>query len=201
MKFKGLEGVYNLVKRLRAPDGCPWDRKQTNDSLKNDLIEETYEVVDAIERKDNEGLKEELGDLLFLVLMHIRIKEEEGIFTLEDVTQGIIDKMIYRHPHVFGDANFKTEIELLENWEKSKQGKSIEKFPVNQPSLLALERLVERLKRHGNKEEDIVSVRIEDESLMKIVEGAVELIRKNKSPEDELRAYIKRYISLKKDSI
>ncbi len=201
MKFKGLEGVYNLVKRLRAPDGCPWDRKQTNDSLKNDLIEETYEIVDAIERKDNEGLKEELGDLLFLVLMHIRIKEEEGIFTLEDVTQGIIDKMIYRHPHVFGDANFKTERELLENWEKSKQGKSIEKFPVNQPSLLALERLVERLKRHGNKEEDIVSVKIEDESLMKIVEGAVELIRKNKSPEDELRAYIKRYISLKKDSI
>ncbi len=201
MKFEGLEGVYNLVKKLRAPDGCPWDRKQTNVSLKNDLIEETYEVVDAIERGDDKGLKEELGDLLFLILMHIRIKEEEGVFTLEDVTSGIINKMIYRHPHVFGNKKFANEQELLENWEKSKNGKSIKKFPINQPSLLALERLAKRLKRHGIKEDELVKKDEEDASLIKIVEGAVELIRKNKSPEDALRAYLKKYISLKGDVI
>ncbi len=199
MDFRGLQGVYELVKRLRAPNGCPWDRKQTNETLKNDLIEETYEVVDAIERKDDDALKEELGDLLFLVLMHIRIKEEEGAFTLEDVAQGVIDKMVYRHPHVFGDANFKTEKELLENWEKSKKGKSIKKFPVNQPSLLALERFVERLKRHGEREDIFELEKIKEKGLRKIVEGALELIKNNKSPEDELRAYLKKYI--KKEEI
>ncbi len=197
MKYKGLLGVYELVKRLRAPDGCPWDRKQTNMSLKNDLIEETYEVVSAIEDGSDDGLKEELGDLLFLVLMHIRIKEEQGIFTLEDVTQGIIDKMIYRHPHVFGNVQFKNEEELLKNWEKSKKGKSINDFPVKQPALLALERLYSRLKRHNIElnEENVRILNAKDESLRKILEGAIELIRKNKSPEDELRAFIKRYIS------
>ena len=200
MNFKGLQGIYELVKRLRAPDGCPWDRKQTNETLKNDLIEETYEVIDAIERKDNDALKEELGDLLFLVLMHIRIKEEESAFTLEDVVQGVIEKMVYRHPHVFGDANFKTERELLENWEKSKKGKSIKKFPVNQPSLLALERFVERLKRHGKREDMFELEKIKEEGLRKIMEGALELIKNNKSPEDELRAYLKKYI-LEKEEI
>ncbi|HDM76211.1 MAG TPA: hypothetical protein ENG51_07035, partial [Deltaproteobacteria bacterium] len=101
-----LERVYELVKRLRAPDGCPWDRKQTNYTIRYDLVEEAYEVIEAIEAGNDMALREELGDLLFLVLMHIRIGEEEGRFKLEDVTEGIINKMISRHPHVFGDVKF-----------------------------------------------------------------------------------------------
>jgi len=197
MQFKGLSGLYELVKRLRAPDGCPWDRKQTNKTLKNDLIEEVYEVVEAIENDDDNALKEELGDLLFLILMHIRIKEEEGSFTLDDVTRGIIEKMIYRHPHVFGGVKFENEEELLKNWEKSKKGKSIKKFPLNQPALLGLERLIKRLKRHDVKEEEILRYCKKNKNLQKIIEGALGIIKENKSPEDELRAFIKKYVSLK----
>ena len=197
MQFKGLTGLYNLVKRLRGPDGCPWDRKQTNKSLKNDLVEEVYEVIDAIEKGDDDSLKEELGDLLFLILMHIRIKEEEGSFTLEEVTQGIIDKMIYRHPHVFGDVKFDNEEDLLKNWEKSKKGKSIKEFPLNQPALLGLERLIKRIKRHDIEETDILTHCNRDKNLRKIIEGALGIIKENKSPEDELRAFIKKYVSMK----
>ncbi len=197
MQFKGLSGLYELVKKLRSPDGCPWDRKQTNKTLKNDLVEEVYEVVEAIENDDNTALKEELGDLLFLVLMHIRIKEEEGSFTLNDVTEGIIEKMIYRHPHVFGSIKFKNEDELLKNWEKSKKGKSIKKFPFNQPALLGLERLIKRLKRHDISEEDILRCCNKDRNLHKIIEGALGIIKENKSPEDELRSFIRKYVSLK----
>ncbi len=197
MQFKGFDGLYRLVKKLRAPDGCPWDRKQTSQTLKNDLIEEVYEVVDAIERKDNDSLKEELGDLLFLILMHIRIKEEEGKFTLNDVLEGITNKMIYRHPHVFGDVKIKNEDELLKNWEKSKKGKSLKEFPLNQPALLGLERLVKRLKRHEIKEDDIIQCCEKDKNLQKIIEGALGIIKENKSPEDELRAFIKKYLVMK----
>ena len=197
MQFKGLNGVYELVKKLRSKDGCPWDRKQTNKSIKNDLIEEVYEVIDAIERDDDNSLMEELGDLLFLVLMHIRIKEEEGSFTLLDVTSGIIDKMIYRHPHVFGNVRLETEEELLKQWEKSKKGKSLKEFPLNQPSLLGLERLIKRLKSHDMSEDEILTFCRKDKNLKKIIEGAIGMIKENKSPEDELRALMKRFLSKK----
>ncbi len=197
MQFKGLNGVYELVKKLRSKDGCPWDRKQTNKSIKNDLIEEVYEVIDAIERDDDNSLMEELGDLLFLVLMHIRIKEEEGSFTLLDVTSGIIDKMIYRHPHVFGNVRLETEEELLKQWEKSKKGKSLKEFPLNQPSLLGLERLIKRLKSHDMSEDEILTFCKKDKNLKKIIEGAIGMIKENKSPEDELRALMKRFLSKK----
>ena len=197
MQFEGLNGVYELVKKLRSKDGCPWDRKQTNKSIKNDLIEEAYEVIDAIEREDDNSLMEELGDLLFLVLMHIRIKEEEGSFTLLDVTSGIIDKMIYRHPHVFGNVRLETEEELLKQWEKSKKGKSLKEFPLNQPSLLGLERLIKRLKSHDMSEDEILTFCRKDKNLKKIIEGAIGMIKENKSPEDELRALMKRFLSKK----
>ncbi len=150
--FKGLVGVYELVKRLRAPDGCPWDRKQTNKSLKYNIIEEGYELIDAIDSDDNRAMMEELGDLLFLVLMHIRIAEEEGRFTLEDVTSGIIDKMVSRHPHVFGDVKVNSHDEILENWEKikKKERKSIfDGISFGVPALLLAQSVGERARRVG----------------------------------------------------
>lgn len=105
-KFEEFE---NVIVRLRAPDGCPWDRAQTHMSLKNTCIEEAAEVICGINILDQTGdadnLKEELGDLLMQVVLHARIAEEEGLFTMDDVIQCIIDKMVRRHPHVFGDSD------------------------------------------------------------------------------------------------
>jgi len=144
-----LDDVWELVKKLRSPKGCPWDRKQTNKSLSYNLLEEVYEVIDAIEKGDEKSLKEELGDLLFLTLMHIRIGEEEGKFTLEESIEGLIRKMERRHPHVFGRKKFADIEELLESWEKSKSKGIFEGISFSAPALLLAQRLTERAKRVG----------------------------------------------------
>ena len=126
-----FDELKNVIARLRAEDGCPWDREQTHMSLKASCIEEAAEVICGINILDRTGnpenLKEELGDLLLQVMMHARIAEEEGIFTIEDVVRGITKKMIRRHPHVFGEVTVSGTGEVLKNWEaikeQEKQGK------------------------------------------------------------------------------
>jgi len=144
--MKEFDELYNLVKYLRSENGCPWDREQTSESIAFDLVEEAYEVNDSIGKGDVTKLKEELGDLLFLVLMHIRIKEEEGAFTIEEVLRLVRDKMIYRHPHVFGEKEFRNVTELLENWEKSKEN-PFENLPNFFPALLLAQKLVQKIIR------------------------------------------------------
>lgn len=121
-KFEEFE---HIIAKLRAPDGCPWDREQTHASLKKPCIEEAAEVVCGInileQTGDADNLKEELGDLLMQVVMHARIAEEEGYFTMDDVIQGIIDKMIRRHPHVFGEATVSGSGEVLKKWDEIKK--------------------------------------------------------------------------------
>ena len=127
-KFEEFEEV---IARLRAPDGCPWDRAQTHTSLKKPCIEEAAEVICGInileQTGDPDNLKEELGDLLMQVVFHAQIAEEEGLFTMDDVIQTVIDKMIRRHPHVFGEATVSDTGEVLTKWEdikkQEKQGK------------------------------------------------------------------------------
>lgn len=120
-KFEEFE---QIIAKLRAPGGCPWDREQTHASLKKPCIEEAAEVICGInildQTGDPENLKEELGDLLMQVVMHARIAEEEGYFTMDDVIQGIIDKMIRRHPHVFGDVTVSGSGEVLKKWDEIK---------------------------------------------------------------------------------
>ncbi|MED9932615.1 MAG: MazG nucleotide pyrophosphohydrolase domain-containing protein, partial [Catenibacillus sp.] len=99
-----FEEFKNIIAQLRAENGCPWDRKQTHDSLRDCMLEEAYEVVDAIDNHDTENLKEELGDILLQVYMHAQISSETGEFEVEDVVDGIARKMLHRHPHVFGQA-------------------------------------------------------------------------------------------------
>lgn len=106
-----------LVARLRAPGGCPWDREQTHESLRNSVLAEAYEVVDAIDAADDEALAEELGDLLLLVLMHAQIAEEAGSFGIADVHEALSRKLIRRHPHVFGAADARTPDEVISTWE------------------------------------------------------------------------------------
>ena len=112
--------LLEVMRLLRAEGGCPWDREQTHKSIRSCLIEETYEVVEAIDTENALLLREELGDLLFQVVFHAQIKSEEGVFDIEDVTNDICVKMIHRHPHVFGEESAETSGEVLRNWEKIK---------------------------------------------------------------------------------
>ena len=111
----------NIIEKLRAPNGCPWDRKQTAESLKKSLLEECNEALEAIDKKDDENLCEELGDVLLVVGMIARIKEEEGKFNVSDVLSGVNDKLIRRHPHVFGDAKASSLEEVLKLWNQVKE--------------------------------------------------------------------------------
>ncbi|MDR2403800.1 MAG: nucleoside triphosphate pyrophosphohydrolase [Spirochaetaceae bacterium] len=115
-----FKGLYDIVARLRAPDGCPWDREQTPASLRGDLIEETYECLEAIDEKEPGHIREELGDLFLLVTMLSYMHEQEGLFTVDDVLRGISEKLVRRHPHVFGDVKVRDSAEVLNNWARIK---------------------------------------------------------------------------------
>lgn len=121
MGYENLEELIAVIAKLRAPDGCQWDREQTHSTLKPNMLEEAYEAVDAIDDNDMVHLKEELGDVLLQVVLHAQIAEEEGAFNIEDVAKGIKDKLIHRHPHVFGDVKVNSTKDILDNWEKLKQ--------------------------------------------------------------------------------
>ena len=111
----------DIIEKLRAPDGCPWDRKQTAESMRKSLLEEAQEAVDAIDKKDDENLCEELGDVLLVVAMMAQIKAEEGKFNIADVLAGVNDKLIRRHPHIFGDAKASSPEEVLKLWNQVKE--------------------------------------------------------------------------------
>jgi ATP diphosphatase len=117
---EALARVAAIMARLRGPGGCPWDREQTFDSIKRHTLEETYEVFDAIERRDWPELKDELGDLLLQVLFYAEMASEAGYFNLRDVAEGLTAKLVRRHPHVFGDVDAATPDAVLRNWEQIK---------------------------------------------------------------------------------
>src|SRR5512139_3067671 len=152
-----FQRLVDLMAKLRGPDGCPWDRKQTSGSLKPFLVEECYEVVDALEDGSPSKIKEELGDLLFQIVFHARIAEEQGQFTIHDVLTAIHEKMIRRHPHVLGSEPLPTERAVLASWEEIKRKEQshagrksiLEGVPNQLPSLLRAHRLQERAARVG----------------------------------------------------
>ncbi|AKS37060.1 hypothetical protein NP92_14165 [Anoxybacillus gonensis] len=113
--------LRRVIATLRGPNGCPWDRKQTHESLKKYLLEEAYELLDAIDQQDDENMIEELGDVLLQVMLHAQIGEDEGMFSIDDVIRVITEKMIRRHPHVFGDAHIEHAEEVVRNWQAIKQ--------------------------------------------------------------------------------
>ena len=117
----GMEAFQDTIAHLRAPDGCPWDREQTHLSLRSCLLEETYEVLDAMDQEDMDALREELGDLLLQIVLHAQIATEEGYFKFPDVIDHIDSKIKRRHPHVFGEINFSGTDEVLYNWEEIKR--------------------------------------------------------------------------------
>jgi tetrapyrrole methylase family protein/MazG family protein len=153
---KRFEDLVALMTRLRAPGGCPWDREQTLETLKPFVIEEAYEVVDAIDRKDDAGLVEEIGDFLLEAVFLAEIAREEGRFTIEDSITAIHDKLVRRHPHVFGEVKADTAEQVVTNWEKLKSAERREEnkgllsgVPQSLPSLLKASRLTEKAARVG----------------------------------------------------
>ena len=146
-----FEDLVEIVKILRKE--CPWDRKQTHQSIKDNLIEEAYEAIEAIDREDFEELKKELGDLLLHVVFHSRMATETQDFNIEDVIYSIQEKLIRRHPHVFGDAKTEDEKEVAANWEaiKMEEGKEsvLDGLPAHLPSLIKAQRMQEKAANVG----------------------------------------------------
>lgn len=158
-----INDFLRLVTVLRSPGGCPWDRKQTHESIKKNFIEETYEVVEAINKADAEVLKEELGDVLLQVAMHSEMESEKGSFDFNDVVNDICKKLVVRHPHVFGDAAAQSSDEALQNWDQvklktkgmKKQGEAMIKVPREFPALMRAQKVQEKAAKAGFDWDDI----------------------------------------------
>ena len=160
---EGIGGKYtvnqllSIMKTLRSPEGCPWDREQTHSSIRNDALEEVYEVVDAIDTADNTALCEELGDMLLQVVFHSEIAEEEGSFTFDEVVDGICKKLVLRHPHVFGDGQAENSAEVLDLWDSIKKQEknqtsvtdTLESVPKAFPALMRAAKVQKRANKAG----------------------------------------------------
>ena len=152
-----LRDFVALITFLRSPDGCPWDQVQTHESIRRNFLEETYEVCEAIDAGDTAHLKEELGDVLMQVLFHTDIEREAGHFDIDDVADAACKKLIYRHPHIFGDAGVQTPDEALQNWEALKRwekhregaGDDLDSVPAALPALMRSRKVAKRAADHG----------------------------------------------------
>ncbi len=169
-----FQDLLQIVARLRAPDGCPWDLEQTHSSLKRNLLEESYEVLEAIDSADPAKLSEELGDVLVQVAFHCQIAQETGAFQVADVIQTINDKLVRRHPHVFGDATAIDARQVEQQWEQLKEAEGtrrsrVEGIPKDLPALASAQLMQDRVARDGFEWDDISGV------LDKVVEEVEEL--------------------------
>jgi tetrapyrrole methylase family protein/MazG family protein len=155
----GVNAIFEVEKRLRAPDGCPWDRVQTHESLRPYLLEETYEILEAIDSGDDDKIQEELGDLLLQVAMHAEIAESESRFDAAEVSEAVAAKMVVRHPHVFGSTKVANADDVLRNWEHQKAHEArkagredesvVDRVPVTLPALAWALGLQKRAARVG----------------------------------------------------
>jgi tetrapyrrole methylase family protein/MazG family protein len=188
-----------VVRRLRAPDGCPWDREQTHESLRQYLLEETYELLEAIDSGDQQKLLEELGDVLLQVAMHAEIADQEGRFDAGQVSEQAAAKMVARHPHVFGDVEAKDADQVLRNWERQKAAEAthagrkdesvLDRVPRTLPALAWALQLQKRAARVGFETPlEEADGRLTEEELGRRLFELVNLARRNRlNPEDALR--------------
>lgn len=212
--------LVKLMETLRGPRGCPWDREQTHRSIRPYLLEETYEVLEAIDSGDDEKFKEELGDLLLQIVFHCQMAKEEGKFDITGVIGQVIKKLTRRHPHVFAKVKVKNSQEVLENWEKIKSGEKdryiLEGVPKSLPALLKAFRVQEKLSRveaDQSKAEEIYEeiedrlsklreatqggdADLEEKGFGELLFSLVSLARNlGLSPEDALRKKVEEYMA------
>lgn len=156
-KRYNIEDMLEIMRILRSENGCPWDREQDHHSIRKDFIEEVYEAVEAIDLEDTALLREELGDVLLQVVFHSRIEEEKGSFNFDDVVNEVCQKLVIRHPHVFGDVSVKSSDDVLKNWNNIKQEtkgqetytETLESVCSALPALMRAQKLGQRAKRAG----------------------------------------------------
>ena len=156
-KQPAINDLLKVMAKLRSPTGCPWDREQSHLTLRRHAIEEVYELIDAIEARDDIEMAEELGDLLLQVVFHCQLARERGAFDFEKVTRHLVDKLIRRHPHVFGTTKVKNVDEVWANWEKIKKAEkdgthlerksALDGIPKHLPALLRAEKLLKKAKK------------------------------------------------------
>lgn len=194
-----------VMDRLRSPGGCPWDAEQTHQSLLTYLLEEAHELVEAIEGNDRASFKEELGDVLLQVVFHARIASEDkrAPFDIDAVADGLIIKLIARHPHVFGDVHAETAEDVAQNWERLKAAEkgrtsAVDGVPMGQPALLLAAKLMHRASRHGVEipvsDEITIGKEITAESVGELLLRVVALADRNGiDAEAALRSAARRY--------
>jgi len=183
-----FETFRKIIQQLRGPGGCPWDKKQTHSSLKQYLVEECYEVLETLEDLDMPALSEELGDLWLQIMLHSQIAEESGEFTLEDVLRKINTKLIYRHPHVFGDTEVKDADEVSVNWEELKEKEK----PGNHSLLSGVPRELPALAYSQSIQRRAASVGFDWDKVDDIIEKLVEEVEELKEAvdhEDKIREF------------
>ena len=184
-ELDSFETFINIIARLRAPDGCPWDREQTHTSLRENLLSETYEVLDAIDNYSPEKLCEELGDLLLQIVLHAQIGSDEGEFEISDVIRGISEKIIRRHPHIYGEVKVHDAGEVVQNWEalkkkEKREGESmLSGVPHNMPALAYACDIQKRVARVGFDWDDT------EQNIEKIVEEIREINQAKTEKEKE----------------
>lgn len=165
-----VNDLIDIVEILRSPGGCPWDIEQDHKSIRRDFLEETYEVIEAINKDDRDGLLEELGDVLLQVVFHTQIEREKNSFDLNDVADGVCKKMIERHPHVFGNVNATTSEQVLENWDVIKKQTKQQKSQTE--SMLSIPREFPALMRADKVQKKAAKVGFDWDS----VDGALEKV-------------------------
>lgn len=176
-----ISDLLQIMEILRSPEGCPWDREQTHQSIRRNFIEETYEAVEAIDTGDTALLKEELGDVLLQVVFHVRMEEEAGRFSFDDICDGICKKLIHRHPHIFSDVNAETSEEVLRNWESIKRQEkeqetvtqSLEQVSKALPALIRSEKVQKRAARVNFDYDDVSGAFADMESEVRELQEAI----------------------------
>ncbi len=182
-----INDLIEIMRLLRSENGCPWDKVQTHETIKKSLIEETYEVIEAINKKDNVLLCEELGDVLMQVVFHAQIENEKGVFDFSDVTDGVCKKLVERHPHVFGDITVKDSDEVLKNWDAIKSKSKNRKTQTDK--MLSVPRELPALMRSAKIQEKAAKVGFDwdnaDGAFQKVVEETEELKQAVKNNDKE----------------
>ena len=190
-----LKPLMDVMTRLLAEDGCPWDKAQTHETLRKYLLEETHEVIEAIDNKDMQNLKEELGDVLLQIVFHAKLAEQSGTFTMQDVVDTVTEKMIRRHPHIFGHVKAESPEEVAANWEEIKKQEKAAKgekpenqsimsgLPPTLPALMKAEKVQKKARRVGFDFKNIEETRMKlDEELSEVDEA----LKGNGDIEDEI---------------